>query len=383
VDWPGISELTQHEENSVDPNVSRASDASSSMRPLMKRLFNACTPDQAGLLRMLAVAHIQNVDPAPLVDSLGRELPIGRRVLIRQLATKLSDGQSLTEAIANDQRLLPEQAIVALRLAAETDTLDAFFHGILACPAVNEGSAQFQLANRPPGYLGLYFKTMYMLCVLVFIMVYIVPQFLQMLDEFGLAPPRALFLMMWTTQLIFTLWFIPVLLFAGWMILSIRSKLRKLGRRLSPTRWAADIESRPVQSLRTLAMAAAVSNDGSDEVRLDQLASMHPNKATARSLQQAANRTEAALGPWPALAQEKMLTRVQAKALTMASSPGVRAWLLHQMADRRANQFAFWQAGRRRTIVGFVNAILTAVVLLFGVGIFSTLLAIIYSIVGQ
>jgi hypothetical protein len=169
----------------------------------------------------------------------------------------------------------------------------------------------------------------------------------------------------------------PLTLIALWMLWSIRPLSAALRRRWSPAGWATDPVPQPVQNLRTLALAAATRGQETDVI--ERLPVEHPHKTTQARLARAKQQQGNANGPWQTLAQEKLLTRSQANALSYANSPQVEAWLLRTMADQEAERTRCWQTGRRRAVIGIVNAVLTACVLLFAVGVFASLISIIVS----
>ena len=75
---------------------------------------------QRSLLRLLALAHNERLDLAPLLENYANEQLGLYRVRVRRLARRVSEGTPIVEALEQTPEVLGDEAVLAIRFAART-----------------------------------------------------------------------------------------------------------------------------------------------------------------------------------------------------------------------------------------------------------------------
>ncbi len=155
-------------------------------------LLESCAPHQRALLGVLAVAQIHNMDPAALISSLASELSGSTRLKFESLAEQMSAGVEFVDAVEEIPDLLPPSVILAFQLARDNGALLKLNKSIADLDANRELDASIDEETCVSRYAGLMLRVFIFFSVISFTALKIFPEFLKMLEEFGVEAPVSL-----------------------------------------------------------------------------------------------------------------------------------------------------------------------------------------------
>lgn len=338
-------------------------------------LFSICSSTQAGVIGLLAQSESLGVDPVPFLEALARELNEPDRGVVEYLASKCREGLPLVEVIEAGSGFFPAPVILAVRLAHDSNTLDELCVSIsnrpIHQPRMVEQNEQSSL-RRITSVLS---RGLTLISVMTFVMLFIIPQFQEMFEEFGVELPNVTVLLIMTATLFvrYGLFFcVAALVFTIWYLVGSRKNIL---RTFSPSRWNQIEHSPAVQA--KLSLAWVVESGVEFTKGLEHLARFEPNKRMSSRVEKAAVRSAAGQSPWKALGITGVLSSKESQALETAQSPGTRSWLLRQLAMAQSTRLQSWSVTRERLFSTLANVVLGLLVLLFCVGIFAPLIHII------
>jgi len=144
---------------------------------------------QASLMMLLAACISDSAALTSTLRSLATESGSPWSDRITQLSLLLDQGLSLGDAAAKVEGLLPEESIIAIRIAENTDGLEA----TLADEASRllGQSSQPAAANMTTAAISVLAITTVMTCMVTFILVFIIPKFKEIFEGFGVDMPEA------------------------------------------------------------------------------------------------------------------------------------------------------------------------------------------------
>ncbi len=348
-------------------------------RQYVRELLRSCAPHQRTVLGILALAERYELDPAPMLSSLGTELPSAYRYQCHELAEGLATGIGADQALKEIPGLLPPSVVLALNLAREEGKLAAFYSSVLDRTAESD----LEVSAEQTGFgdlLGLAFKTLTIAYFMMFILMKIVPEFFKMLQEFGVEAPRPMFLLMWACDRMASFWFVGALLLPL-LVPFFFPSFRMYLRRWNPFTWRQP-EFVPV-SERRYALAIATQSDSRPSALLARLLDFPGIRQLFIGLKKAQIGVENEDDEWKSIAKAKIISQQEAQALALASSGETRAWLLNWSASRQHHRWANGIANRNRAAVTLVNIGLMVLVALAAVAVFSTLIVIMNSLHGN
>ncbi|MFY9254100.1 MAG: type II secretion system F family protein [Fuerstiella sp.] len=144
---------------------------------------------QASLLMVLATGIGQASTLLNGLKALAAESGAPWSTRVMQLAALLEQGQTLSQALSAVQGLLPEPTLIAIRVGEETGTLRqvlaAEAQGLMRTPYGNPARA-----TLPSTLLWVVAIGMIAMAVVSFIMIFIIPKFKKIFDDFGVELPQ-------------------------------------------------------------------------------------------------------------------------------------------------------------------------------------------------
>jgi len=343
----------------------------------VNELFQSCAPRQRALLSVLAIADRYSLDPAPIVVGLATESTSSYGFKAKQLAEKLTEGVEPDVALDDLPGLLPPTGVLALKIAREKGTLRAFYSAVLdrtqtiGFPVSSDDDNDFSKLSR------LAAKALTIAFFLGFIMLKIIPEFQKMLQEFAVETPILLKLLMSTCDRLVTYWFVFALILIALLPLGFPA-IRRYFRHWNPFTWRQPELSPTTTRRRSLAMAAQSGSSLSASIKW--ILECVPLKRTFKRLEKAQEKIKNGDENWESLAAAKIISKREAKALTISGTPQTQAWLLRWSASNRQNRQTTRSAAGTRLFVTVVNIGLGLLVVLAAVGIFTTLIAIMESL---
>ena len=331
---------------------------------------------QRSLVRVLAVAHQERLELAPLIQCLAQEHRGRYRRLLRGLGRRLDSGTSLVDALEQTPDVLADESVLALRFGIQTGTLQSAFGMLLSRDLAGDLNP-----NSNARHIWLYWGVLAVTIALqlMFMMHVILPTFKKMFAEFELhlpTPLQALIVVCDVLAKYAALWMLVGLLVVG---LCWSSVVRRFFRRsIAPLFMPPIALLRRAELLKLLAIGVDAGRPLA--ASLSTLARYHFDSRVRQRLLFARNEIEQGVDSWQGLTFAGFLTPQQSYALTMAPNNEIRVWTLRRLAS------GMQVAAQQRTYLGFalmqpaVVLVFASIVLFIFVSFFSVLLAMITSL---
>ena len=331
---------------------------------------------QRSLLRVLAVAHQERLEFAPLIRCLSAEHRGGYRRLLRRLAQRLDSGAALVDALEQTPDALDDDAVLALRFGSQSGMLQAALGMLLSREIASEASPYRNMKQVWVYWIVLACTIVFLLTIM---MVLIAPTFKKMFEEFELNLPISL-------QTLIAICDVFAKYAALWMLLGIvfvglfwSSTVRRFLRRtVAPMFMHPVAQMRKAELLKLLAIG--VDSGRPLAGALSTLARYHFDSRVRQRLLFARNEIEQGVESWQGLTKADLLTPQQSVAIATAPSNEIRAWTLRRFAS------GMQVAAQQRSSVGFalmqpvVVLAFGAIVMFIFVSFFSVLLQMITSL---
>ncbi|MGV3485763.1 MAG: type II secretion system F family protein [Planctomycetaceae bacterium] len=290
---------------------------------------------QESLLRLLAVAHEQRLDPTPLIRNLASEHRGAFRRRLFRLAARLESGTPLVSALEQTPDVMSDQDLLAIRFAIQSGTLAATYQSLLERPSDTWLRARTRIRE-----FCVYGGTMVivMSSLIAYMFAFVLPRMMQFGDELGPPSCRPLSLR----------WLFGTYDHAGWFIvllLLVAVALAAFGlapvRRFFTRRLAARLLS-PVARLRTAEMLQmlSIATEAGRPVpaSISTLARYHFDPNSRSKLLFARNEVEQGTDVWTSLADAKLLSSSEAHALAVATSNRSRSWTMRRLVQWKRQQ---------------------------------------------
>ncbi len=365
-----MSESLTENPRSPEPLRRRADERTAS------ELFRISAPHQRALLRILAVSDLHGIDPKPLISGFADELPESYGELARRLVEELSDGVELVDALEDIPRLLPDSCVLALRLARQDGTL----------PGLNSA-----LMHRYPGdqddanpdespvtvVARLMIRIFFITLILGFIMLKIMPEFQKMFEEFGVELPAVMKLLMRFCEMTANLWFLmplALLVLFPFCIPTIRDYLNRWNR----LTWRQPAMTRSGNLKRELALIVQARQSATAGIAM--FAGTRPVRGMMKRFSKVHEKIENHQDVWGALAEERVISSRDAKALSLSGDGDTQAWLLRWSATRQQHRSETSFTVLFRLVLAAVHVLLGLIVVFVCVAVFMTLTSIMRSI---
>ena len=274
--------------------------------------WKSCAPHQRALLGVLAVAQIHNMDPAALISSLASELSGSTRLKFESLAEQMSAGVEFVDAVEEIPDLLPPSVILAFQLARDNGALLKLNKSIADLDANRELDASIDEETCVSRYAGLMLRIFIFFSVISFTALKIFPEFLKMLEEFGVEAPVSLRMLIEVLDLCAKLWFLfPLFLFVA--IPFCLPGIRRYLRRWNPITWRQPMVLLPVERRRSLALIAEAGK--SIHSVIGTIAGNPKTRGRQGLFDRAKKRMEQGETEWNSLAAERVISQRDADAL--------------------------------------------------------------------
>jgi type II secretory pathway component PulF len=328
------------------------------------------------LLRLIAVASEENVPIAPLLTHWAADERGAQKRRLRHLVKLLNGGMPLADAIEAVPAVLSEQGALAVRFDAQSGTRAAAVRSLLE-ETSGKWAGNEPRTRKPLLYFGV--VSVITVLVLTFTQIWIVPQLLNIIEDFGQRPPRVVQLVVSTSNFLIKHWLLIALavvillwtFFTAWPGRFVRRSL--FGRLISPWR-----NVRSADVLQKLAVSAAAGRPIPGA--LSTLARYHFDPNVRRRLLFVRNEVEQGAEVWQSMSSVGLLAAPEARLLATAERIGNRPWALVQLArakrrrtSRRLDVLSQW-------VLPVVVLLLGLVVLVHALTIFVPLTELIQSV---
>jgi type II secretory pathway component PulF len=292
---------------------------------------NSLRSKQKSLLRILAVAHSQRLDPKTLIQNLAAEYSDAYGKKLMAFQRWIAAESSMSAALAHTPGALDEQDTLAIQCGIETNTLDETFEFLLRDdPGLHEKRG----GDLVWGTAGYVIPILFMAVLITsFLLIFIVPTFEVIFEEFDLALPSLMSsLIEFNNRFGFL---VPLLMLVGVGVgtLLLFSDVRRLLRhsvlgRLMPTASAL----RSAGLMRLLALPVGMGNPVGPT--LTAAAQFHPDRNCRKRLLLARTNSQSDADTWSQLADQGLIKKSQSEQLRSIETPSLRAWALRTLADR-------------------------------------------------
>ena len=288
---------------------------------------------QISLLWRLAIASENELPYADEVEAASPGAGRHRREGLAALASRLRNGQTLSEAVDDGSPLLPRGDILAIRATdgspALTHTLrEAAQRSVHNLTDLREGNAALPLQAY------LVNVVVVLLAIIAYLMIFAVPKFKDIFNDFNIQLPALSAWLMDLSDSAGVYWFLlgpllilpvmflllpPLIALAGWENLNFPLLMRWFPRRDAP------------EVLRII--AAIVESGRPLAPMLDEISNHHPREDLRDRLRRLAAELELGQPSWEILCRDGFIRRDEAHALDAAGEMKELAWAMRSLAD--------------------------------------------------
>jgi type II secretory pathway component PulF len=296
----------------------------------------ASLPERA-LIRTLAIANRRHLDPVPLVQALASEFPGNYGQRLMQLASALSGGVPVVDAVQQTGGVLDRSTVMALRLANDSARLPQMYDALLASRTATSEEAYTHGRSVGADFARIVAGFFFAWMILTFLMLFILPTFEFLFEEFGLTLPAGTLLLIRMSKVIPLIFGLGILVVMAFLAVGGGGAIRaSIQSSLSPLAIVHPLVSSS-RNLRSLLAIVAQSGQPIASGLLT-LARHHHAAGTRARLTNACERIEQGQEPWGSLAAERLISQREARALSTSGSGRTQAWLLGWSVTARRNR---------------------------------------------
>ncbi|TWT76678.1 type IV pilin biogenesis protein [Planctomycetes bacterium CA13] len=296
---------------------------------------------QRSLLRILATAHKERLDPAVLVDHLANEHRWSYKWRLKRLARRLREGTLLVDALEQTPDALSDPIVLAVRFATQCGTLDATYSRLIGEHDETDNRLQYAMRHS----LAYVIVIGLIACLItLFQMTFIIPTIVKMERDFSDASEQissASVLKSLISVSHFIADYFPMLLMLMVLIFLIFKvgNIRRLFRRGLAGRWfSAVAKRRSAQLLELLADSLEAGRPLSGS--FSTLARYHFDTRIRHKLLIARNEIEQGAKPWDSLAEVQLISPAESKAIAHSSTKTDRVWTLRRVANWQSKKLS-------------------------------------------
>ena len=324
---------------------------------------------QKGLLRILAVSNAEKIDMEPLVENLASENRGRYRRILKRLLVRLRAGVPVLAALEQIPDSINENDLLALRIGANTGSLNAMYRELLQ----TENSLDKSI-DKPRVSISFYANSLAIIYLLImsFVVTFLIPVIREIQMEFG-ADTEGLsyFLVGFLNDWFGTLYPLVILLLILVGLLNWFSRSRRFFRRLARN-FSVGIPL-GIQSQFLEVLAVVVNSGRPPETAIAAFAESHFDRRTRLKMQAIESELEGNQNIWDMLLQCDMINVAEAKALQQVSDPKSLCWCLREFANRRKDRTQIKNHIRSHLMHPLVTLLFAFLVLMVSVAMISFL----------
>ncbi len=292
---------------------------------------NSTRSKQRSLLRLLALSHAQRINPALLIENLAAEHPDRYGKKLQLLQRWVTANSSMGAALAHTPGALSEEDVLAIQCGIETGTLGETLRSLVDQPDHRDDSQTTDIIGGSIGYL-IAVSTMAVL-VSSFLMLFIIPTFEQIFEEFGMQLPDAMGALIHFCMMFGPLIPLGFLFILGIGFLMLFEDVRRGIRRSAAGKLMPMAKIRKSSELMRL-LALPVRLGQPIGPTLTAAAQFHPDHSWRKRLLKA--RTGAATDNdiFRQLADQKLISKRHSEHLSNIDTPSLRSWTLTKVAEQ-------------------------------------------------
>jgi type IV pilus assembly protein PilC len=326
---------------------------------------------RAALLWLLAVITRRRLPLVIELEALGDGMLRRDRAQVNALVGRVSGGASLAQALSGSSGLISEDSVLLAHVGERSGCLgEALTVEAERLARIREEAV---VATTSPSLAMLYLVMVPLVIPLLLsgLMIFIIPKFEKIFDDFGAELPWATERLIESSHFFAQYWYAAVAIGLVGVMLGVL--MLALGRayqwdfRLPWWIGPGGRSRRASLVLRALALPASLGRPLSDA--LDPLANAARLGSDRWRFGRLRERYQAGGDLWASLAEERLVSSREAKFLAAAETAGNLAWALRMLSDRIDDR-------RRRRFALIIEIAQPAIVLLLGVIVLSVCLGI-------
>ena len=342
-------------------------------------IFETANIHQQALVRMLAVASEHKLNAANLLEDLRVEMRSATARDIPRVVSELRSGVPIGSVFNQIPGVVAESVVMAMADVQSQGLQKPLNQALLNAPTIRRREGDHAQDTTIVSKLGgLFWRFIFATNILTFMMLFVVPQFKDMFEEFGIEMPSSMRHLIEFSNVATQFWFVFALIFFAvglYLLIWKRHVLVNYFTRWIPSRWQQPVLTKRARKDRSLAWVVQ-AGDNSTEAAI-RFASSNGIGVGLSKRVAAAEKIEAGAGVMESLTNERVVSQRASKVVAKASSNEGAAWIL------RAKSRACEARQHYRDLTGVRLFIwLSDFLLLFlggwlGISIFQSLIAII------
>ena len=293
---------------------------------------------QIALLRLLALVTERQLPLVPMLEAFAKDMHGAQQYRVTRLVRLLESGTSLPDGLEQIPRILPDEAVLAVRFGAQCGTLAASLNGAAASLA----SRQDHVAESP--LRGFLFYVCLLLLVfamiLTFVMIRIVPVFEQIFADYDVQLPTLTRNLIIASQFAAQYWYVIAVVILLVVVALLSDMIERSARSGAVARLLRPFLG--LQSADVLRNLAIVTEAGRPlGGALSTLARYHYNAAVRQRLLYVRNEVDQGADVWQSMSQSGLIASREAAVLQASRRAGNQAWALHEMARRMSGRVEY------------------------------------------
>ena len=286
---------------------------------------------QRSLIRILALAHREHLDPQPLIKNLAKGHRGRYRRRLNRLYRRIASGTPILKALEQVPNAISDHDLLALQLGMNTGSLTTTYDRLIQSYGTR---ADHDSDNRKNTQIYFASLSVIFLLGISFIITFIVPVMAQMNKEFNLADDNL-------SNTLFTIlvdWvggflpfgFLIVVIVALLTWIPIPHRLSKAARAKFSLSYSALTQSQILDLF-----AWTIQSGNSTDTLLESLSQLHFDRRTRRKLELANSKLQSDTDIWSSLADCGLLNRQEAESLNQLEHADTRSWCLREFAEQK------------------------------------------------
>ena len=342
-------------------------------------IFETTSVHQQALVRILAVASEHNLNAATLLEDLGDEMCSATARDIPRVVAELRSGVPIESALAQVPGVVPESVVMAMAVAQSQGLQKHLNQELLNAPTIRRSEIDHTTdASIDSKLTGLFWRCVFTISVLTLMMLFVIPQFKSMFEEFGVELPWAMQLMIVFLNFVTNYWFVFALIFFAvglYLLIWKRHLLVNYFNRWIASHWQQPMLTKSARKDRSLAWVVQ-AGDNSTEAAI-RFASSNGIGVGLSKRVAAAEKIEAGAGVVESLTNERVVSQRASKVVSKASSNEGAAWILRAKSRAREVRLNYRNLTGIRLFIWLSDFLLLFLGGWLGISIFQSLIAII------
>ena len=285
---------------------------------------------QQALVRMLAVASEHKLNAANLLEDLRDEMRSATARDIPRVVSELRSGVPIGSVFNQIPGVVPESVVMAMADVQSQGLQKPLNQALLNAPTIRRRELSHAEDTTIISKLGgLFWRFAFTLNILTFMMLFVIPQFKSMFEEFGIEMPSSMRHLIEFSNVATQFWFVFALIFFAvglYLLVWKRHVLVNYFTRWIPSRWQQPVLTKRARKDRSLAWVVQ-AGDNSTEAAI-RFASSNGIGVGLSKRVAAAEKIEAGAGVMESLTNERVVSQRASKVVAKASSNEGAAWIL-------------------------------------------------------